>query len=379
MPDPVRVGRLDLADIVHAHRAELASVRKLTQRHQRVLTDIVNCRTAALGGHLDRCLGCGYEHPAYNSCRNRHCPKCQALAQEKWIEEQRTRLLDVPHFHVVFTLPAELRPLAAFAPCMIYDALFRAAASTLKSFARSRLSSTLGATLVLHTWTRKLELHPHVHAIVTGGGLSRDGARWCAGSESFLFPVKAMSRVLRGKMMARLRRAHRAGSFKQFRDFRDPQAFSRLMRTIAKLPWYVYAKPSFSRSEYVLQYLGRYTHRVGLANSRLLSITDSSVTFRTKGNGTETLPPLEFLRRFLLHVLPDRFHKIRHIGLYANREKRARAHALLGTRAPRHAPRSWSERLFALTGRDVSRCPSCHALLFSIALPAIRAPPEARR
>jgi predicted Zn-ribbon and HTH transcriptional regulator len=379
MPDPERVGRLDLADIVRAHRAELESVRRLGRRHQRVLTDIANCRTAALGGHLDRCLRCGYEHPAYNSCRNRHCPKCQALAQEKWIEEQRTRLLDVPHFHVVFTLPAELRPLAAFAPCTIYDALFHAAASTLKSFARSRLSATLGATLVLHTWTRKLELHPHVHAIVTGGGLTRDGASWCAASQSFLFPVNAMSRVLRGKMMARLRRAHRAGSFKQFSEFRDPQAFARLMRAIAKLPWYVYAKPSFSRSEYVLQYLGRYTHRVGLANSRLLSVSEAAVTFRTKGSGTLTLPPLEFLRRFLLHVLPDRFHKIRHIGLYANRKKRARVHALLGTSAPRRVPRAWRERLFALTGRDVSRCPSCQAQLFSIALPAIRAPPEARR
>jgi Putative transposase len=188
-----------------------------------------------------------------------------------------------------------------------------------------------------------------------------------------------MSRVLRGKMMARLRRAYRADKFKRFSDFRDPQAFARLIRTIAKLPWYVYAKPSFSRSEYVLQYLGRYTHRVGLANSRLLSVTDTSVTFRTKGNGTETLPLLEFLRRFLLHVLPDHFHKIRHIGLYANREKRARAHKLLGTCAPHHAPRSWSERLLALTRRDVSRCPSCQAPLFSIALPAIRAPPEARR
>ncbi len=375
MPDPRRVGRLDFADIVRAHRAELESVRRLGRQHKRVLTDIANCRTPVLGGHLDRCLRCGYERPSYNSCRNRHCPKCQALAQEKWIDGQRARMLDVPHFHLVFTLPAELRPLAAFVPCTIYGALFRAVAATLKTFAHSRLSATLGATLVLHTWTRKLELHPHVHVIATAGGLSLDGTRWCPASRAFLFPVKAMSQVLRGKMMAALRHAERTGRFKQFPGFRDPQAFAQLMRRIAKRSWYAYAKPSFSRGEYVLQYLGRYTHRVGLANSRLLSVTKNAVTFRTKGLGTATIPPVELLRRFLLHVLPDGFHKIRHIGLYANRDNGARARSLLGTLAPRRAPCSWQQRLLALTGRDVTACPCCNAPLASITLPAIRAPP----
>ena len=376
MPDPQRVGRLDFADIVRAHRVELESRRRLSRRQKRVLTDIVNCRTAALGGHLDRCLRCGYERPSYNSCRNRHCPKCQALAQDKWINEQRIRMLDLRHFHVVFTLPAELRPLASFAPITIYNALFRAAAATLQTFARRHLSATLGATLVLHTWTRKLELHPHVHAIVTAGGLSLDGTRWRSTARKFLFPVKAMSRVLRGKMMVALRRAERAGKFQRFRDFRDPQAFTKLMRTIAKISWYAYAKPSFSRGEYVLQYLGRYTHRVGLANSRLLSISPAAITFRTKGTKTETLHPVEFLRRFLLHVLPGGFHKLRHIGLYASPDKSATARTLLGARAPRRTRSSWQQHLFLLTGRDVTVCPCCLAPLTMLTLPAIRAPPR---
>jgi hypothetical protein len=381
VPGPERVGRLDLADIVRAHRAELESVHRLTPERKRVLTDIANCRTAVLGGHIDRCLQCGYERPAYNSCRNRHCPKCQALTQEKWIDEQRTRMLDVQHFHVVFTLPAELRPLARFAPSTIYNLLFRVAGNTLKAFARRR-GFTIGATLVLHTWTRKLELHPHIHAIVTAGGLSLDETRWCPAARKFLFPLEAMSRVFKAKMLAALRRAERTGKFQHFPDFRDPQAFARLRRTIAKLDWYVYAKPSFRRGEHVLQYLGRYTHRVGIANSRLLSITHDAVTFRTKGTGIATLAPVEFLRRFLLHVLPDGFHKIRHIGLYASPPKLARARALVGALAPRAEPRRWQDRLLELTGRDIAICPCCRGPLTRIAvapLPTIRAPPSTPR
>jgi Putative transposase/Transposase zinc-binding domain len=375
VPDPQRVGRLDIANIVREHRAALEARYRLTRRQKRVLTDVANCRTAALGGHLDRCTACGYERPSYNSCRNRHCPKCQALAQEKWIEKQGARMLDAAHFHVVFTLPAELRALAAFAPRTIYNALFRAAAATLGAFTRRRLSALPGMTLVLHTWTRKLEFHPHVHAIVTAGGLSLDGERWRSIRREFLFPVKLLGTVFRGKMIAALRRAERKGIFKRFDDFQDPQAFGRLMRAIAKVPWYVYAKPTFSRGQYVMQYLGRYTHRVGIANSRLLAVSTNSVTFRTKGAGTATLHPVEFLRRFLLHVLPDRFHKIRHFGLYSAPEKLERARILLGSKTPRPPARSWQERLLSLTGHDVTTCPSCHATLTVVPLPAIRAPP----
>lgn len=376
MPGPEKAGRPDIADIVRAHRAELESVYTLSPEQKRVLTDIANCRTAALGGHLDRCTSCGYEHPSYNSCRNRHCPKCQALAQEKWIAEQQARMLDVQHFHVVFTLPAELRTLATFAPRTVYDALFHAASRTLLEFGESRLSATIGATLVLHTWTRDLRLHPHVHAIVTGGGLSLDGLRWQKARRAFLFPIKAMSRVFRGKMIDEIKRAYEAGDFARFDDFHDPEGIHRLLRTIAKLAWNVYAKPTFSKGEHVLQYLGRYTHRVGISNSRLLEVTSEQVRFRTKGNGTETLSPVEFLHRFVQHVLPVGFHKIRHIGLYASVPKREQARIHLNIPPPVLQVRSWREQLLALTGQDVSICPRCSNPLITVVVARARDPPE---
>jgi hypothetical protein len=408
MPGPQRAGRFDIADIVRAHRAALESAYTLSPEQKRVLTDITNCRTAALGGHVDVCIDCGYECPAYNSCRNRHCPKCQALAQEQWIGAQRARMLDVKHFHVVFTLPAELRPLARFAPRLVYDALFYAAGRTLLEFGERRLSAKIGATVVLHTWTRDLRFHPHVHAIVTGGGLALDGRRWNAGHRRFLFPVKAMGLVFRGKMMDRLRDAYNHGDLAGFDAFRDPEGFDRLLRGIAAKNWNVYAKPSFDNGEHVLQslgrythrpcvesrrlldvtpsekrdhvvqYLGRYTHRVGIANSRLLDVTPSSVTFRTKGDGVVTLPVVEFLARFIQHVLPRGFHKIRHVGLHASKDPRELARSVLGSALALAPQMSWSERLHQLTGRDLSTCPRCGALLVSVAIlvSVARAPPE---
>jgi hypothetical protein len=371
--------RFDFADIVRAHRARLESTVRLGSLQRRVLSDIEKCRTVALGGHLDQCITCGHEHPSYNSCRNRHCPKCQALAQERWIEAQRARMLDVPHFHVVFTLPAELRPLAAFARRVVFRALFRATHKTLATFARRRLSATVGATLVLHTWTRKLEFHPHIHAIVTGGGLSSDGARWSPSHRAFLFPVKAMSKVFRAKMLAELRRAYRQGRFARFRQLDDPEAFARLTASVAKVDWHLYAKPSFTRGRYVIEYLGRYTHRVGLANSRFVAVNDAAVTFRTKHGDTTTVDPLTLLRRFVQHVLPSGFHKIRHVGLYGSSARRKLARAVLGTPAVRPKRISWRERLRRLIGRDVTRCPLCDALLFArpltASLPLARAPP----
>lgn len=374
MPAPARAGRFDIADIVRAHRRELEEVRPLGRSQKRVLTDIAQCRTAALGGHLDRCLDCGYEHPSYNSCRNRHCPKCQALAQEHWIEARRQQMLDVRHFHVVFTLPSELRPLAAFAPRVVYGALLQAAQRTLLDFGQSRLDATVGATLVLHTWTRTLEFHPHVHAIVTGGGWCARDARWHEAPRRFLFPVRALSLVVRAKMLVALDKAHRQGAFARFDDFRDPFGFSLLMQRVARLSWNVYAKAPFKKGRHVLDYLGRYTHRVGIANSRLLAVSPRAVTFRTKGTGTETVAPVVFLRRFVQHVLPDRFHKIRHIGLYA---PASNTHARLAVPTPRHAPSrsTWREHLLRLTGRDPFLCPDCGGRLFTFPLP--RSPPGA--
>jgi hypothetical protein len=369
--------RFDIADIVRAHRAELESVQRLTRPQKRVLTDIAQCRTAALGGHIDHCDACGYEHPAYNSCRNRHCPKCQALVQEAWIDDRRQRMLDVRHFHVVFTLPSELRALAAFAPRIVFGALMQAAQRTLRALAKTRLQATLGATLVLHTWTRKLEYHPHVHGIVTGGGLSADRASWRPAARRFLFPIKAMSQVFRGKMMTALGEAYRDNAFGSFDDFRDPEGFARLMARIARLSWNVYAKAPFKKGRHVLDYLGRYTHRVGIANSRLRAVSKRTVTFRTKGLGTESVAPVEFLRRLVRHVLPDGFHKIRHAGLYAAAAARrcniARAH-LRTTLTPLRRY-NWRERFAHLTGRDINRCPHCDAPLITIVAPRCRDPP----
>jgi len=376
VPGPTRAGRFDIADIVRGHRAELESVQRLTRAQKRVLTDIAQCRTEVLGGHLDQCVRCGYEHPSYNSCRNRHCPKCQALAQERWIEAERARMLDVPHFHVVFTLPSELRPLAAFARRGVFRTLFRVVGKTLTAFARTRLKATVGATLLLHTWTRKLQWHPHVHALVTGGGLALDAATWNAAQRSFLFPVVAMSKVFRAKMIAALRRDYHKGRFDGFVHFQDPEGFSRLTRAIAKVKWHLYAKPSFARGKYVLDYLGRYTHRVGLSNSRLLAVSPKAVTFRTKGAGTTTVDPLTLLRRFVQHILPGGFHKIRHLGLYAARPRLRQARTVLGQRPARRRNKTWRELLRKLTGRDVSLCPRCSSVLSATPLPLARAPPS---
>jgi hypothetical protein len=369
--------RFDIADIVRAHRPGLERLRPLARAQKRVLTDIAQCRTARLGGHVDQCASCGYEHPFYNSCRNRHCPKCQALAQETWIQARRQQMLDVRHFHVVFTLPSELRSLARFAPRVVFDALMQTAQRTLVEVGQRRLDATVGATTVLHTWTRKLEFHPHVHALVTAGGLSPDGAHWRPASRRFLFSVHALSQVFRGKMMTALGRAYDQGAFARFDDFQDPEGFRALMARVAGLSWNVYAKAPFKKGSHVLAYLGRYTHRVGIANSRLLAVSDRAVTFRTKGQGTETLSPVEFLARFVQHVLPDGLHKIRHVGLYASASAALResARTLLGTALPTHPPSSWRERLARLTGRDVGLCPRCGGRLLSILVPRCRDPP----
>ena len=374
---PARAGRFDIADIIRRHRPELERTIRLSASQKRVLTDISQCRTEALGGHVEYCPDCDYEHPVYHSCRNRHCPKCQALAQETWIAEQRVRLLDVPHFHVVFTLPSELRALAKFAPRAVLGALHHASARTLLEMGDRQLDATIGATLVLHTWTRKLEFHPHIHAIVTAGGLSRNGQAFPRRGRSFLFPVRALSRLFRGKLLAELNRLEREGEFARFDDFADPEAFVRLMAKLAKLAFHVYCKPTFERGEHVLQYLGRYTHRVGISHSRLLHVDENHVTFRTKGDGTETVTPVEFLKRFVQHVLPDGFHKIRHVGLYASPKKHATAMDLLSRRAPpeRRKP-DWRERLQELLGRD-GCCPRCGAMLRVRVVPVARAPPLA--
>ncbi len=393
MACPAAAGRqrFEVADIVWRHRAALQATQHLSRTQLRVLDDIERCRTAALGGHLEVCCSCGYQHAHYHSCDNRHCPKCQALAQERWIAARAERLLPVGHFHAVFTLPSELRYLMRYRPRELFAALFAAASETLLELGTTRLDARLGITMVLHTWTRQLHFHPHVHAIVTAGGLAFDGSSWRPSSPQYLFPAKeVMSKLLRGKMMAALRTAHAGGVFDGFDDFDDPEGFDRLMTRLAATNWVVYAKKPFREVDHVLQYLGRYTHRVAISSSRLVAVTDETVTFRTKDGNTTTVPPVVFLRRFIQHVLPGRFHKIRHYGLYAGAHARpggllVRARSLL-TSAPAAstvAPRAvvtWQELLQRLTGRDVTRCPRCGGPLRCYPLPpsVSRAPPGRR-
>lgn len=341
---------------------------------------------AELGGHLDVCTACGHGRPSYNSCRNRHCPKCQSLAQERWVVDRLARILPVQHFHVVFTLPAALRPLAAYRPTLVYDLLFQSASATLLEVGRgSKLGALLGVTAVLHTWTRQLELHPHLHCIVTGGGLASDGERWIRSRADYLLPIRVLSDVFRGKFLAALRREHARGGFDGFDAFDDPEGFERFCSAITKHRWVVYAKKPLAGPEHVFRYLGRYTHRVGIANSRILDAAEDHVTFRTKDGKAITLAPADFLARFVQHVLPKGFVKIRHFGLYASTHVRTlleRARALL--RAPRNeseAPpaASWIELLLALTGRDVRRCMVCGAPVITVALPSLQTtPPNAR-
>jgi hypothetical protein len=359
----------DIADIVRAHRGNLEKRQWMSRSQKRVLTAISRCRTAALGGHLEVCTGCGREHPVYNSCRNRHCPKCQAGAQQKWIDARASRILPVRHFHLVFTPPSELRPLARRHPVEVYTALFHAASELLLDLGRTKLKATLGLTMILHTWTRDLRFHPHVHVLATAGGLSRDGSRFVHVRKDYLFNVEVMGRLLRGKVLDALRVLHAKGTFTEL----DSCAFNALIASLARhKSWVVYAKAPFRRSQHVLSYLGRYTHRVGMANSRLIDVGAEHVTFRTRPGKTATLHPVEFLHRFVQHVLPDGFHKIRHTGLYARAQAGGlleRARALLSK--PKPSPAA------PVPPPDALRhCEHCGGLILRVPLRALaRSPP----
>lgn len=348
----------DIADIVRRHRGALEAAQPLTSVQGRALSAISLCRTKALGGHVNYCAGCGVEEdPSYNSCRNRNCPKCQSLAQERWIATRAEAILPISHFHGVFTLPEDLRPFARRHSREIYDALFRCASDTLLEMGESRLGVRLGLTLVLHTWTRDLRYHPHVHVLVTAGGLTLDGQSFKRVRKKVLLHVKPLAKLFKGKLMDALRTLRQKGVLTL-----SDGAFGTLMASLARQDWVVYLKRTFRRPEDTLQYLGRYTHRVGIANSRLLDVTEDKVTFKTKDGRTATLRPVAFLQRFVQHVLPDRFKKIRHGGFYAAPKALAKAKASLGSLPVPKAPQpTWEEVLLALTGRDVAHCAGCGA------------------
>ncbi|MCD6379736.1 IS91 family transposase [bacterium] len=319
------------------------SSTSLSQR--RVMKDISLCRTAALGGHKDQCDKCGHEVISYNSCRNRHCPKCQGAAQAQWLEAREADLLNVPYFHVVFTLPHELGSLALQNKRLIYGILFRAASETLLTIAGDpkHLGAKIGFHMILHTWGQTLIYHPRVHVVVPGGGLSLDQTRWISSRKGFFLPVRVLSSLFRKKFLFYLKKSFREEKLSlhgQLRTLSQSRRWRDFIKNLEKNDWVVYAKPPFGSPEQVLKYLARYTHRVAISNRRLLSLRDGKVTFRYKdysrqdSKRTITLQATEFIRRFLLHVLPKRFMRIRHYGLLANRgrkENLALCRSYLGT------------------------------------------------
>jgi hypothetical protein len=312
---------------------------RLSAVQRQALRDLARCRTAALGGHVEHCLDCGQERIAYNSCRNRHCPKCQALARARWLEQQARHLLPVEYHHVVFTLPDQLGAVALANPAVVYDLLMRSAAATLREVAANprHLGAAVGVLLVLHTWGQNLHHHPHVHGVVTGGGLSCDdrgdidaSPRWVACRPGFFLPVRVLSRVFRGKFLAGLRAASNANPWVWPAALAEPGARAAWYAALGAQAWVVYAKPPFGGPEQVLKYLARYTHRVAISNSRLLDVREGQVTFRyqdyaaDRRQKTMALDTDEFLRRFVQHVLPGGFVKVRHYGLLANAQREAR-------------------------------------------------------
>ena len=343
---------LEVADIFHRHGAawRMANAGHLSLGQLKVMSAIESCRSAALGGHVERCEDCRHSRIAYNSCRNRHCPKCQGAAAKDWLAAREADLLPVGYFHLVFTLPAEIAPIAYQNKAVVYDLLFRTAAETLLTIAADpqHLGAQIGVTAVLHSWGSAMTHHPHLHMIVPGGGISLDGLRRVRCRPGFLLPVRVLSRLFRRLFLARLADAQVAGRlvfFGEIEGLGRRKAFTAYLAPLRKKKWFVYAKPPFAGPEAVLAYLARYTHRVAIANSRLVSLNERGVSFRYKDyrrNGqarfrTMTLEPNEFIRRFLLHVLPKGFHRIRHYGLLASATCKgniARARELIATPPP---------------------------------------------
>ena len=342
---------LEVADIFREHGSAWREAQRghLSLTQLKVMSAIEQCRSAALGGHVLRCGGCGADQVAYNSCRNRHCPKCQSAAAQRWLDARQADLLPVEYYHVVFTLPAPVAGVAYQNKAAVYGLLFDVAAEVLQTIAADakHLGARIGATLVLHTWGSALTHHPHVHAVVPGGGLSPDGKTWLACRPGFFLPVRVLSRLFRRRFLEELQRLGDGGKLKFYGEhtgLADPRAFKAWLAPLRKIEWVVYAKRPFAGPKAVLAYLSRYTHRVAISNSRLLSMDDRGVTFRWKDYRAKgktrhkamTLAPEEFMRRFLLHVLPGGFHRIRHYGLLANGSRKtnlARARELLSVPA----------------------------------------------
>ena len=385
--------RLEVADVVRAYGEHCVRTHPTTFEQRKVLRAIAACRTAALGGHVEQCDACGQRRIAYNSCRNRHCPKCQGKETARWMAAEQAMLLPVPYFHVVFTLPHALNPLARVNRRLLYGILFRAAAATLLTFARDprHLGAEPAVTMVLHTWGQTLEEHYHVHCVVSGGGLSLDGRSWVSlpkGKKKsrhrhFLFPVRALSRLFRGKLIAALERARGRGQLRYLghsAPLHEPGSWSSLIAALRKQDWVVYSKPPFGGPGQVLKYLSRYTHRVAISNRRILSVEGGQVCFEYRDYADHnrrkemSLPATELLRRFLQHVVPKGFMRIRHYGITANccrQEKLARCRDLLGQRSlpapePSLAYASSESDIPIPSDSGTARCPTCGGSMRSV-------------
>ena len=382
---------LEVADIFRDHGPAWRDAMwgHLSYDQIKVMSAIEGCRTAALGGHVARCEQCQHTAIAYNSCRNRHCPKCQGSQAREWMEARKAELLEVPYFHVVFTLPPRIGAIAHQNKAVIYDLLFKASAETLLTIASDpkRLGVRIGFTSVLHTWGSAMTHHPHVHMIVPGGGIALDGSQWISCSGDFLLPVPVLSRLFHGKMLAMLKTAHDAGRLQFFgphAGLADKAAFKAWLEPLYDTKWHVHAKRPFDGPEQVLAYLARYTHRVAISSSRLVAADETGVTFKCKdyrleGPGrykTMTVAPAEFIRRFMLHVLPKGFHRIRHYGLLASSGAKAdtiaRARELIAAAAPAQPPRSAmpyeAPAGTETTDKPLHPCPCCGGRMVIIEL-----------
>jgi predicted RNA-binding Zn-ribbon protein involved in translation (DUF1610 family) len=390
---------LEVADIFRTHGPAWRQTQRthLSLGQLKAMSAIEQCRSAALGGHVLLCKACEHTQTAYNSCRNRHCPKCQGSAARRWLEARQTDLLPVDYYHVVFTLPAPISAIAYYNKAVIYRLLFEVAAETLRTIAADprHLGAQIGVTLVLHTWGSALTHHPHVHGIVPGGGLSPDGERWVACKPGFFLPVRVLSRLFRRRFVEELEKVHRAGQlqfFGEYIELADAPVFAKWLAPMRACEWVVYAKRPFAGPTAVLAYLSRYTHRVAISNRRLIALDERGVTFRWKDyrakgstrHKTMTLSSEEFMRRFLLHVLPSGFHRIRHYGLIANTERKenlAKARELLHVAPEPDAAPSCADAP-AQSVQPTFVCPECGAAMIIIDTfvrgQHIRAPPPHR-
>ncbi len=366
---------VELADIFRQHGQEYRESHPMPLRHLRAMRAVEICRTAAMGGHMDKCDDCGHIEISYNSCRNRHCPKCQTLQKEKWIEARNEDLLPIQYFHVVFTIPSEFNPIVVMNQKVMYDLLFRSVSETLTELSNDpkHLGARIGFISILHTWGQNLMDHPHIHCVVTGGGLSTDNDSWISCRKNFFIPVRVMSALFRGKFLHHLQNSFDdlifPGGISHLAELHDFEIFR---RRFYHKKWVVYCKPPFNGAEGVLEYLGRYTHRIAISNNRILGVQDGKVSFLWRdyadGDKKKVMPLQvnEFIRRFLLHVLPNRYVRIRHFGLLANRKRKdniSLCREFLGTckteTKEKDEPESWQEQLLRICGIDVTTCPVC--------------------